>query len=522
MKRILMSAIAIFTNKAAFAILGVTLLMIAAAPAWADGCSGAPAACGVTITISGSAGNLSATISGGGEGTAYDGSEDQLVGITNNSSVKVGAIILSAPHQEGDNLFQFETGEANDGACVYFELGNCGPTGYEGPNNTYVGISSDFTTGKVLFKTPLAANGGGTWFSLENAPATVVAIGESQTLTAGVTSIFKFGPGNASLNLAPGSEDDFKVTPLITNGISPTGDNFTVTPVIVNPADFGAASPFQNLKCLPYQDYSVDAANNSTCIEIEVDCTGNDQCQFQNSIQLDYGVYGPGVAATNGLIGGPHLLVHHGKPCPDNGFDTDIFTSYTGASAGDVVTPDPPPIKGGSKTGTSCYVSAFDPTITTGPQLIQPGQTVGFPGFQPLVTNTLTPSCKAQAKPLILPVNCILIPLPVLLSWVQTDDLGNKVTNLHLCKNSTGSGCTAPWVNLSLTALTNTTACKALATASLPSVLNSGLVNLGKGQYAFLWNTLTNPNGLTGCKVLPVLNFSSGAVASPAAFVYAN
>ena len=197
MKRILMSAIAMCVNKAAFAILGVTLLMIAAAPARAqDSCFGAPAACGVTITITGTQGNLSATITGGGPDAAYDHSEDQIVGITNNSNVKVGAIILSRPLQGTDNLFQFETGDANDGACVHFDIGNCGPTGYEGPNNTYVGISTDYTTGKVLFTNALAP-GASTWFSLENTPTNTVAIGESQTLTAGVTSIYKFGPGNA-------------------------------------------------------------------------------------------------------------------------------------------------------------------------------------------------------------------------------------------------------------------------------------------------------------------------------------
>ncbi len=527
MKRILMSAIALYVRNVALAMLSVTLLMIATAPAWAEvspaicqSVSPAQAApCDVTIEITGSAGNLLANIVD--LGTNYPSAEgdDKLIGVKNNSTVKVGAIILTAPLQESENLFDFSD---TDGACP-----SCGSGGYQGPNNTFVGISPGLNTGKVLFTTPVAA-GGTAWFSLERTPSSVVAIGESQTLTAGVTAIYKFGPGNPNHNppLAPGSEDDFKITPSST---SATLDNLTVTPVIVNQGDFApTTSAFQGLKCLPYQDYSVGAEGGaqSLCVEIEVDCSGADQCNFQNSIQLDYGVYGAGVTASNGLIGGPHLLVHHGATCPDNGFDTDIFSSYTGASAGDVVSPDPPPIKGGSKTGPSCYVSAFDPTITqpSDPRLIQPGQTVGFPGFQRPVTNTLSPSCQAQLRPLIVPVNCILIPVPVLLSWIQTDASGNKITTLKLCKNTSCAtgGTNPPWVNLALTALTQTAACQALTTASLPSVGNSGLVNLGKGQYAFLWNTLTNPNGLKGCQVIPVLTFSSGAVASPAEFQYAN
>ena len=560
MKRILMPATALAAmKKMAFVILGCALLMLVARPAKAelalDPCNhptiGTPANvpsnfCGVVITITGTSGNLVATITG--SLNPYDESDDQLVGIQNNSSVKIGAIVLKSAGDGPNDIFGFD----GDGPCSYGNPGawcpspypaannpnDPNPVGYEGPDNTFVGISPDLTTGKVLFITPLPPSpdggvtpGGSTWFALEEAPTNVVAIGENQTLTAGTTAIYKFGPGNPTdpvvPGLNPGSEDDFKITPLVTNGVSPTGDSLTVTPLKIDPALFGAAAPFNSLACVPYFDYSSnsDGSNNTpVCIEIEVDCTGADSCAFQNDIQLDYGVYGPGVAAGN-LIGGPHLLVKHGVACPTTAFDTDIFLSYTGASSGPAASPDPPPIKGGSKTGPSCYVSAYDPTIlANSPQLIQPGVTVGFPGFQQPVSNTLNPSCQAQLKPLILPVNCIVVPLPVPLLWTQTDNAGNKITNLKLCKNTScpTGGANPPWVNLSLTVLSPAPACQALATTNLPSVLNSGLVNLGKGQYGFLWNTLANPKGLTGCLVQPVLTFSSGAPAAPAVFLYAN
>ncbi|MGD0182991.1 MAG: hypothetical protein ABSC15_24525 [Terriglobales bacterium] len=60
--------------KALFAVLCCTVLMLIAAPAKADVCSTAfpqVPSCGVTITITGSSGNLVATF--GGSGVPYDG-----------------------------------------------------------------------------------------------------------------------------------------------------------------------------------------------------------------------------------------------------------------------------------------------------------------------------------------------------------------------------------------------------------------------------------------------------------------
>src|SRR5712692_917040 len=126
MKRLPMPAKALAAmKKIAFAILSVTLLMLFAAPAEAQ-CPavGAATGCGVTITITGSSGNFVATFAGGGtaNGNPFDGAggEDVLVGIQNNSSVAVGAIILSAPSVGGfDNLFQFETPAPGDGPCFF-------------------------------------------------------------------------------------------------------------------------------------------------------------------------------------------------------------------------------------------------------------------------------------------------------------------------------------------------------------------------------------------------------------------
>ena len=115
MKRNPMSVVALASaKKMLLAIFCCAVLMLFSAPAWAvvqaDPCAaptigttalpvGSATGCGVLITITGSSGHLVATVTGGGtaNGNPYDGDEDKLVGIQNNSTVTVGAIRLSAP-----------------------------------------------------------------------------------------------------------------------------------------------------------------------------------------------------------------------------------------------------------------------------------------------------------------------------------------------------------------------------------------------------------------------------------------
>jgi hypothetical protein len=515
MKRFLMPVTALAAmKKIALAILSATLFMLMAAPAWADACSateGLPS-CGVTITITGTTGNLSATITV--VGSPYDGQDDWLIGITNNSSVNVGTIILSG----SSNLFAFD----GDGACTTYQPFSCGPSGYEGPNNTFVGISPDKTTGKVLFTTPLAANGGTTWFSLEDLPTSVVAIGENKALTAGSTTTFAFGPftcsssENVTTCREASLQDDMQITPLN----SASGDTLTFTAVSGIPAgplgldswgagNFGDETPpasppgqlrfsatnFSNLACVPYADFST--SGNPVCVELELDCpnANTDACQFVYTMQNGFDI--DARSLPNG-IGGAALLVQHGVDCPTTGFTQNIFLSYTGSALS-----GSDPIKG-SGLGTSCYAVAFAPTATP----VAVGTTVSsFTGFEFPVLDT----------PHINPI----VPLEFL-NWDYNNSLGLPVTNLHLCTNSNGTGCTTPWIYLSLTALSSTAACRSVASSSspLPSFLNSGLLNFGHGEYQFVWNTLTPVHHLTGCRVSVVLQFDSGLVVAPAIFIY--
>ncbi len=101
----------------------------------------------------------------------FDGSDDTLVGIVNNSSAAVKAITVSGP---GSDLSGFDV----DGICsgsygTWSGSSGCpyGPTGYEGPGTSFVTKSSLPDSAEVDFTGGLAP-GKSAYFSLEGALAT--------------------------------------------------------------------------------------------------------------------------------------------------------------------------------------------------------------------------------------------------------------------------------------------------------------------------------------------------------------
>jgi hypothetical protein len=139
--------------------------------------------CGVLITVNSvdGLGNATAvTLTPKGNGNPYDGTEDTIVGIQNNSSGNLSAITLSATAP----IFGFD----QDGPCdpfynahPYSWCTTAGFSGYEGPDNTFTNISADFTRGTVKF-TSAVGSGGSTWFALEGTPNSLVAV--TPTITA--------------------------------------------------------------------------------------------------------------------------------------------------------------------------------------------------------------------------------------------------------------------------------------------------------------------------------------------------
>jgi hypothetical protein len=127
----------------------------------------------ITLTNNGSGGVTgSAALTGQ---PAYDGCDDQLVGIINNSSIPVTGIVLNGSaisDFDGDGAWAPGTGCTVVGGQTY----PCGtpstagdPGDYSGPLTTYSNYGSGNSV-TVTFDTALAAGGGTAYFSLEEPP----------------------------------------------------------------------------------------------------------------------------------------------------------------------------------------------------------------------------------------------------------------------------------------------------------------------------------------------------------------
>jgi hypothetical protein len=317
-------------------------------------------------------------------------------------------------------------------------------------------------------------NGGTATFALSPDSSNCGGWNQDQTLTvtAGQTTTFPFG------------NDAYQITPYN----SAAGDQLVVRPVAVPLGMFSLppTSPYYGQNCIPYADTSAPAGATGgpypVCMEMQVTCPYpgcSDSGSFLYTAQVNYTI--DPVSLPNG-IGGPAFLGIHGENCPPaDPFNLNIFLSYT-----------PDPTKGtGGGTG-SCYVTTYSPTAPITTNATQ--QT--FIGFtSPVVNGRLTTLKAGSTKPL---------------SWQTLDSSSNPVTNLSLCGNTSGTGCTAPWVNIGTLAIDCTTlgGLSGAAVQGTTSAGGLGLQNLGNGNYQYNWQTV---KGATGC-VTPVLQFSSGFV----------
>jgi len=111
--------------------------------------------CGTIITIT----DTGATVSSTGQ-PPYDGIEDTLVGVVNNSSQPVRALGLRSVQA----IFGFD----GDGIDLYGVPGNSfDNTGYGGPNAYFTNINPSLTSGTVNFVVAIVPHGGTAYFSLE-------------------------------------------------------------------------------------------------------------------------------------------------------------------------------------------------------------------------------------------------------------------------------------------------------------------------------------------------------------------
>ncbi|MFY9561213.1 MAG: PxKF domain-containing protein [Terriglobales bacterium] len=485
-------------KKMVFTILCVALLMLVAAPAWADQCSGAlpltnpgpnPApgpltvtGCGALITVFAVDGNGNATAftvstPNNGNNNPYDGIEDSLIGIQNSSGAALHSIHLSASDTTNGGIFNFDF----DGPCAFNGADCHGSTGYEGPDNYFTidpGTScavftTCFTSGTVNF-TPIA-NSGSTWFALEGTPQSFGTISQTQTLEPGVTAIY------------PAGNDNSKWTPANT---SHGGEQLTVTAVPIPQGSFVPPAPFGNESCVPAKDFTQANGGVHTCLGFQtscVDANGSADCStLPVTVMTNYDLPDDLPA-----IGGPDFLVFHGQNCPPSPTATaqSVFLEY-GVNRFDPYT------KGGS-TPVSCYIATYTPGA---PLITGAGtkvSTAQFVGFQTPVSDT--------------DVNLIKAGSAVPLKWQVFDASGGAITDLTYCTSAQGTGCTGNWVNLS----TFSIACVLDPTPVSPDVVaagNSGLQNLGSGNYQFNWKTVKGSKGCVNIRA----TFSFGLVVTPA------
>ena len=151
------ASVALVLVGAAFSTAALAVPLFPQCPA-----DGVNTGCAILITINPGGSFTVAADPNAPNNGPYDGLEDTMVGVVNNSGAPVNSLALAS----NIDIFNFD----GDGPCtVTPNPGNCNvndPNGYGGPGVTFSGITNNFTQGIVNFSPAIAA-GGTAWFGLE-------------------------------------------------------------------------------------------------------------------------------------------------------------------------------------------------------------------------------------------------------------------------------------------------------------------------------------------------------------------
>jgi len=447
----------------------------------------------------------SATVSGPGYSFAITTSYTS--GSNTNNSVSVGASALT-----GFLTIMNNSGVGNNFSGTITLSGT--PVGLTAANAAFCppagGASDTITTLAANASAVLALSTDSSDCGGFNAPQT-------QQLTAGQTTIFPIGGDAYQINPFNSAAGDMLTVLPVPVPAGPTaagaGNTFVYPPAepspcpvlntctpetLLFPTTPFSASNFPGQACIAVSDLS--APGNPVCLNVQLSCLngGNicaDDLTFLYTAQLDFTI--DSNSLPNGVGGAAFLGEHEVLPlgsgylgtCPTNGYNLNIFLSFTGGLTG-----ADPPITGGGR-GKSCYVGTFDPTAAVVPA----GQVVTqktFVGFQNPVSDTAMNMIKAgQAVPLI---------------WQTFSDPAGTipVTNLTLCQDLSGASCpsSTPWVFIGTIPISCVTDDVGIATVPTVASGSSGLQNFGNGTYQF--NMKTSKTA-AGC-FTTVLGFSTG------------
>lgn len=181
-------------RKFLIGLVGVAALAFVAVPAHATvvsggnscpqaGSSSVGAAYTSSVATSGTC-NIVITFNADGSiGTAianpnpYDGSDDQLVGVVNNTSHSITSFSISGPDTGNGGPFGFD----GDGICNYTPFVSNSQTcngAYLGGASSFSGINGTNTSGTVNFA-GIAAGGGTSYFSLEEPASLNLRVGST-------------------------------------------------------------------------------------------------------------------------------------------------------------------------------------------------------------------------------------------------------------------------------------------------------------------------------------------------------